>query len=714
MRPTFLTSGFTLTSGFHSINRSRHRNMRTRKSNKTKSFKAQTYDFEAEFSEDETAPRQPFADRALKEDDDFDAAGADPDESPDDDPDPDASASASDEEQSEPADVPGKVKTHARRRPQKSQSGPTKYFGIEKESVPGKHHVPLGYVGIPDRHIRGIPLAHHWYGPRQETQRVALSLLDRWLHSPYVPTREEPRAIKKGVWIEDVYEKEADHINPWVKKAKNGRQILRPLSRDEATPWKSTLGVLPTVTGTYDQQAEWRAQPLDSTVISDRGTPHQSNEESTGWLIDAGGLVVNLDWATRHEGVQALALAVIPHSDQDVYDYENEASKSGFQELGTVQIWEFEGTKDEEGSMKTAATKPQKRQLCFDEGRARRVAWSPAGHLAVICGGKVCVVDPETKDPYVKVERPLGIMALDDGIEATSLTWVTYNRLAIGYSDGSIALWSAFPSRLLSRHAIHTCAVISIASGYPTNPYSIASVPLGGHLKLFDLRNPSCETTEMIALSCTTQPGILQWSDHLRGFFSLTPSSAAINTTIGFVAHDFFPIMRRVSTLESLVTCIAVGKTHPFLLIGGLDGTLTAMNPQFELFQLQNRRNERAMKLKIFQHEHQPSERFPEDSPAKARGASRVIHGFKPEKNHIVVLKARQPTKSKRKKDEDFVEDDEEGDKSIQVREPKRAIVYEPWTRVTAVAWNPNEGYGTWAAAALGSGLVKVMDLGLA
>lgn len=716
--------------------------MRTRKSNKTKSFKAQTYDFDADFSDDASESRQPFAGRAQKEDGDFDVAGADHEESPDEDPEPDVSPSESSAE--EPDVEPTRKKLvntgHIRKGPVKGQTGSAKYIGIEKDSVPGRAHVPLGYAGIPDRHVRGVNLAQYWYGPKSETRKIALQMLNKWLMLPFLPPREEPKALKQCVWEGDLHTREAEYADAWLEKIKASEselvpQVLRVLSPGEAAPWDPTSGMLPTVTGTYNQQKEWKSSTFDSTVLSDNGVPlhldeHES-KEPTGWMIDTGNLVVDMDWATRREAEapQWLALAVIPHSDQELYDYEREAFKPDFQKTGAVQIWEFKSIMDEEGRIRTASHASYAQKiLCFDTGRARRVKWSPAcEHLAVICGdGKVYIVDPKMHEAgfRVKVDRPLTLIALEDGIQATSLVWVTFNRLVIGYADGSVALWSIFPTRILARHAIHHSPVVSIASGYPSKPYSIASTPLGGHLKLFDFRYPSCEATEIMNLSINPQPGLLQWSDHLKGFFTLTPSSATVNTTIGFTNHDFFPIVRRISSLESLVTCIAVGRTHPFLLIGGLDGTLTAMNPHFELFQLHNSRNERADKLKIFRHEHQPPERLPPDSPARARGASRILHGFRPEKNyHVSVNKTKvmrskgKGSKKKEKDDETFVEDDEEdeddGKTVIQVREPKRAIVYEPLTRITAVEWNPNEGYGAWAAAALGSGLVKVMDLGL-
>ena len=698
--------------------------MRTRKSNKTKSFKAQTYDFDGDISDDADAGNPPQADR--DGDGDFDMAVADQEESPDEDPDPEISPGESSAGGNEPTGATS-TKSHAKKVSSTGQEGSTAYFGVGYNGVPSRKGVPMGYAGIPDRHIRGVNLVHHWYGPQQDTVNRVLRLLDEYLTVPYLPIKEQPRAVKKGFWDEGLHEREASHADSWLRKVHQGSsQVLKPLSNEEAAPWRPAPGSLPTMSGTYNEQPEWNGCAFDSTVISKNGKPLNLDQdvpkEAAGWLIDTGGLVLDLSWATRRstEAPQWLALAAIPHSDQEVYNYEQEATRPDFQKQGTVQIWEFKGSPDESSKIRPASVVARaKKMLCFNVGRAKRVEWSPTcEHLAIICGGNVYVLDPKVDEQgfYVKVDHPIAHMALEDGIEAMSLAWVAYNRLVIGYGDGSIAHWSVFPARMLSRHAMHHSAVISIATGYPSKPFSIASTPLGGHLKLFDLRNPSCETTEMLNLSVTTQPGLLDWCDHHKGFFSLLPSSAIINTTIGFAHHDYFPVMRRIATLESLVTCLAIGKTHPFMLVGGLDGTLTAMNPQFEIFQLHQTRYERADKLKVFQHEHRPRE--------NSRGASRILHGFKPEKNQHVSVKSRQPPKSKaqkhkkRKKGSELVEDDdddddERGDNWIKVREPKRGVVHEPLTRITAVEWNPNQGHGTWAAAAMGCGLVKVMDLGL-
>lgn len=43
---------------------------------------------------------------------------------------------------------------------------------------------------------------------------------------------------------------------------------------------------------------------------------------------------------------------------------------------------------------------------------------------------------------------------------------------------------------------------------------------------------------------------------------------------------------------------------------------------------------------------------------------------------------------------------------------PGPIVLYEPQTRITGVTWNPNVEFSWWAAAAMGSGLVRVMDVG--
>lgn len=101
------------------------------------------------------------------------------------------------------------------------------------------------------------------------------------------------------------------------------------------------------------------------------------------------------------------------------------------------------------------------------------------------------------------------------------------------------------------------------------------------------------------------------------------------------------------------------------------------------------------------------------------RGASRVVQGFEVEKNRNPKNETQPATKKgkavKRKKSTaaavENADDDE--DEVLRSSDASRAALHEPLTRVTAMEWNPNDGYGCWAAAAMGSGLVRIMDLGI-
>lgn len=303
----------------------------------------------------------------------------------------------------------------------------------------------------------------------------------------------------------------------------------------------------------------------------------------------------------------------------------------------------------------------------------------------------------------------------EDCVKATAMAWVTFNRLVIGYSDGSVALWSIFPSFIISRHPVHHSLVVDIATGYPSQPFLVASTPIGGMTKLVDLSRPTFETTEVQTNAVSWQPNMLAYSHHLQGFYSIYPSANALNTMVAFLHQRFFPIARRVFIGESYNSSLAVGRTHPFLLIGSTDGSLWSLNPQVELF---NSRRGPTDRLRVFQHEHRPKELFPHNSPASERGVSRFLHGFAMERARKPKgeVKAQPTKKQKRPKKSDIGAVEAEGDddeEAAGVMDPTRGIVYEPLSRVTSVEWNPNQHFGCWAAAAMASGLVRILDLGL-
>ncbi|KAK5996721.1 Transcription factor C subunit 6-like protein [Cladobotryum mycophilum] len=702
--------------------------MRTRRSNRTKRYTVEKYDFEIS-SEDEE-PQKSRKDAEAK-DDNFDAGAVE------------QSAEGEGEEEGEelglnesgseadPGDKPSRqrvkpIKTFNARAPLGSD-----YLDIEPVPPEGQHK---GYVGPYERGMRGKALVRAWYGPQQERIDMAHQLLERWQGWTVLPPKvshDEYEPTDKAFWSPKMLKNETRLAEQWWAQAK--QTLLQDDAWVELSPGESHLyqmprECMPALLGQHDAQREIIFETDCCYPLSHNGIPFGQDDDerktANGWMLDVGGVVLGMDWAPlRHKNPkQLLAMAVIPHSDQEFYNFEEEATNPNFQRHGTVQIWEFGGTKTGEGLIRPLTeTAMRLKTLCFEYGRVRRVRWSPAcSHLAALCGdGTVCVVDMEDLDEarqggYYKVQKPLATFNLLDeySIKATSMTWVNCNRIAVGYSDGSIALWSIHPYHLLSRHPVHHNYIVDIVSGYPTMPNLIASIPVGGTARLIDLQAPSYETTEVQKPLVHTQPGMLVYSDHMLGFISIYPSASVLNTIVGFLHHAHFPIARRVFTGDSFINCVGIGRLHPFLLIGAADGSLWTLNAQTEVF---SNRHEATDKIRILQHEHRSAALFPPDSPAAVRGVSRILQGFSIEKNRNTKPEPKVAAKKSKKlrKPKDAPEVAEEDDDAVDLTDPSRAILHEPSTRITAIEWNPNDDYGCWAAVAMGSGLVRVIDLGL-
>lgn len=298
------------------------------------------------------------------------------------------------------------------------------------------------------------------------------------------------------------------------------------------------------------------------------------------------------------------------------------------------------------------------------------------------------------------------------------------------------------------RRPIHNSHILDIASGFPSHPYHIATSPVSGSPTLTDLNLPSAETTSIpLPNLLNFQPNLLDWNDHLQGYFNIYPSPSPLNNIVGWTHVRYFVESRVLMTTPSPPMCIASGRTHPFTLVGCADGSLWAMNP---LRVLIRDKADEVHKLKILQHEfcptrkiHNPNIAAPPGEPI-LRGAVRILQGFKPEMNRNPIAELaraaeNKPRSKKRKKPskgggnsrrssnmaavaalvevEESSEDDAKKKAEFQALAKKldhsKIAVHEARTRITFAAWNPNIEYGWWAAAAMGSGLVKVMDLGI-
>lgn len=270
-------------------------------------------------------------------------------------------------------------------------------------------------------------------------------------------------------------------------------------------------------------------------------------------------------------------------------------------------------------------------------------------------------------------------------------------------------------------------------------PHMVASVPVGGFTTLVDLSSPTGECTYVNSPGIQFQPGVLDWSDHLQGWLVLAPAGGPGLNTLVFLSVRYFPLAKSMLTSMSMPLCVSIRGNHPYGLVGCADGSVWSFNSLSKLFR---QRDEDAFKIKIFEHEYRPLDAAStHDDMArgaaggnKLRGASRFLQGFYPEVNddprserlrelnRKKLEKGKKKGKGKGKRKGKKAETDADGGADDAAGEPvddisahmaSRMVIHEPLTRVSATAWNPNVEYATWAAVALGSGLVRVMDVGV-
>lgn len=612
------------------------------------------------------------------------------------------------------------------------------------------------YAGPLKRYARYSALRDVMYGPEYHRIKIIWDLDNRWKDFPLLPPAyapEDPRGIIPSPWLPAGFEaNQQKRAHQWYDEFR--KQCLEPQIAEPVHPDhvkdnlpRSQHGLV-TLVGPWDDQQEYKLRPGSGIALSFTGAPLsepvQDNQVSNGWMVDVGGIPLAIAWAPLSDSdAQLLAVASIPFSDQEPMrpDAPDEGEESR-DFMGCIQLWEFVGRKPPHSlAIPTAASPRLLTAKLFNWGRPKRIQWCPVpvettdicGILAILCGdGKARVIEVKNSasQEYLSssewITTPIATLGLshDYNVSVTCLAWVNANRIVLGHSDGSLTLWSIYPQRMLQRVGAHCNYIIDVCSGYPSNPYLIASIPLGGCTTLTDLSQPSSELTYFPVPAISFQPNLLCWNEILQGFMALYPSSTP-TTSVAFLHHRFFCQARSTITTSNAVTCIAAGASHPFVLVGSADGSVYACNALQKLFR---QKGEPLQKLKVFEHEYRPIERpASEDAEVPTfRGASRVLQGFLPEVNddpraekrkeidRKKKLARKEANKNKgrpRKKGGTVDPDDREAE--IDGRLASRAVTHEPLTRVTTVVWNPNLYFTCWAACAMGSGLIKVIDLGV-
>ncbi|KAL1837728.1 hypothetical protein VTJ49DRAFT_3444 [Mycothermus thermophilus] len=632
------------------------------------------------------------------------------------------------------------------------------------------------YAGPLRRYARYSALRDTMFGPEHERIRVIWQVEVRFSGFPVLPPRwgpeEEENGVVRSPWVGEGFEGvQVRRAGLWYgevceqsRRAGEGEvQRGRGLGKEEGE------GLMPReekevalLLGRWDRQKEYRLGQGGCLVTAQDGLPVDETDgvgedrTPSEWVMDVGGIPLAVAWAPLvRQDLQVLAVATVPFADQapkpppGAAGRKHEAAagtattaegKETDKKIGCIQLWEFV-PQERQGQLPSPSTRPPRLLSAqfFDWGRPKRVEFCPVpldscelyGMMAILCGdGKARVIEAKAIEDadvpsFEWIESPIATFGLteDYNVSVTCLTWVNINRVALGHSDGSVTLWSIHPRQLLQRVGVHTTYVIDICSGYPSHPYLVASVPVGGCVTLTDLSQPSSEMTYFPVPSISFQPNLLSWSEPMQGFMALYPSSTP-NTTVAFLHHRYFCQARSIATGPNALTCISAGTTHPYTLVGCADGTVFSCNALQKLFK---QKGEPMCKLRVFEHEYRPIESEEAREATGLRGAVRILQGFLPEENDDPRTEKRKEMNLKKKAarrkkkmaiarkkggdEEDMSDLDREAE--LDEKLASRVVIHEPLTRVTTVQWNPNLQFSCWAACAMASGIIKVMDLGV-
>ncbi|RYP78503.1 hypothetical protein DL771_000456 [Monosporascus sp. 5C6A] len=643
--------------------------MRLRRSNQGKRFRPSDFDLSLSLSDEEEAAvsegKRESRDEGFVDDDE---------------PEPDTEDEIEYDDFAESSGVEApekktkKPKTKRVKRPEPPDQSSISSLGVVQEyPTDPSTKWTRSYAGPVKRWTRLQLLTKFWFGDRDNYLDIVGHFVRLWWEHQILPPKlvsKHDLRVASHPWMPDEFREDQEIkfrqlYERYLAKRTNG-PTTSPINRDEAFRrfLPNTDGNLTVILGHVADQKQHYFKRGQNVSFSGLGNPIGETDDgrtkSSGWLLDVAGIVVSMAWAPSNcRTHQLLAMAVVPFSDQAFYHDPKKAKQESEKKEGSVQIWRFEADGDNRGLVRPARRPPTlMHALCFSWGRASRLQWSPV--------------------PLTSNDR-IGLLAVLCG-------------------DGKLR-------------------VLEIKNTAQSNEGTF-------------------ETSYNPNLSVCVQQNLLTWSEILRGYISIWPSAFAGNSTIVFGQLRVYAQGRYVMTLDSPPTCLSMGACHPCLLAGAADGSLWAVNIMKKAYS----HREISSKMKLFRHEYRAAK--PEagqngDEEPPPRGKCRILHGFLPERNsHPKTMRTAQMKKSggakqsKKKKgkggkagaaggSDEEEEDDDLSDALGELNaEPDGAVaqpiaVHDPKTRITSVTWNPNVRFSWWAAAAMGSGLVRVMDLGL-
>jgi len=529
------------------------------------------------------------------------------------------------------------------------------------------------------------------------------------------------------------------------------------------------------VYGPIRNQKYYSLEPFHALRLKSAWNEVQRHQKFTkeGSIIPLDGKVQCLEWIpNQNDNIQYLCTATQRAPFQDAKELMDDVNAIRRTKAVTpslcrscMRIWELRtitarSTGQGEGSIgpRNAFAPHIRASIVWDWGDLKRMQWCPVParnsppdpeeqevHLGLMAGiwadGFVRVLDLSLSKSYDRKQESIYIThaafeSRPPDTTCTNLTWLSSSSLAASCANGFVAIWdlsSILSSRLKSPprpapsnprpwfyHCLHQSHILNITSAYPSRPHIIFTTSIDGHTRLTDIRNPIQDFALAQRQRVSLPP--LSWYDHAQSIVSTDENFLLkMNPLRRFYSSTSF------ARCGALITGIASSPVHPIILAGCADGRVWGVNPlkrpkagkgeawQICWFGHEWRRGLSLSDSRIHQQE-QPSAvgdasagggegaRDPDamdldmDASAEAKTMEeilrdplcRIVDGYK-------MVKAGAGSSEERAKGRNGASN--------------TITVHEELTAITKVSWNPNLRFGTWAAAATASGIVRIEDM---
>jgi transcription factor C subunit 6 len=640
--------------------------------------------------------------------------------------------------------------------------------GIADFDKVGGHEQRLkSLFGPENKDLKPILMSRDYWGPQDTFPiRKPTTVHQDDPNAPKAPKAPFPGSLRRSFFESDeAREKESTALRRWYeelgKEAFSKTQKTRGLSKEEAKVYMSTSGP-ETVNVLWGPVNDPKIHTLSTRSSMQIAEAFGGDQSRRGWLFNLGSRVQEAQWTINEESrTQYLAVAVEQKPTSGHQPKHMEAPKApAFTATepfpASIQVWAFEGTKD--GELDTSQEPRLVLVICTDWGAPKQLRWCPVEatdgqkdsedgcnvHIGLLAGiwsdGRARILDlstPGNKDDttYLHYSCAAFEISLPHTIPSC-LHWMSGTTLAVATAAGTVGIWTLTrPGTLAPPNAndfnprpwfykqLADTYILTIVSGWPSKPQFLSITTADGFARLCDVRSPDADATASIR-----GRGLYlsqSWHEQTQSFAMPDEHYMLKHTPARRYYHGLLTMR-----LEGSISRIATSLVHPGILAGGVDGTVEATNP---ISRITNYKIN-PWQHKWFVHEWRgPIENMlvrprvtedvamveggpvqqPDDgsvptaqddgahSSTESNGVPqsmlsqpliRITEGYKPTQTGIVHNGFK---------------------KSNKVEVGIGITVYEEQSAITALVWNPNLKFGTWAVAGTASGLLRVEDVGI-